>query len=393
MPEKTKQKPLETPIPTGVVKRLKNIRKTRPKLSLEQLQQEFVQARNLLTQKRFTGDIDSVAVNAVMNRHRKLKPFVSSRSSAKISNFVGFKVGSAGIRDRAEEMRSWADGVIRRLGKQKALAQNLITMINGEVVYLDTRDKVFGRENKNRGEPLDPDLKILSHDLFMMCKTAEDTNHRLARLQTSNNRLAVAWASLPSMRPVSFPAIEKERNPATLMLSGSMAEETRTVFKAINVDWKPYDIFAKFAENVVVPVGRIKRHFLSTMGDWNRWIITQGLVTDIRFNNNLPWRGTPATIADPEKGSDPKHQCNFYIPDHVDISVGALSEAYLIGFTKGRFVTTDEVDAEGNPIRILQEVSIDAWGLHGIEGRTVMDVEDIFGKREEEVIEGFIDIP
>jgi len=167
-------------------------------LDLLVLLKEFEEEYTKLTDAKVEGNRERLAVNAVINKHRremKKQQYVSKNPPVVI---YGFLVGDAGMRDKAEEMREKVKRIIDKEGLQYAQDMQLI---NGDNEILDQRPHIYGRENPNHLEPLDPKLKLRSRTLFGCLKLNGESKFRYGSIHTEDNRLARAWDQIQFFTP------------------------------------------------------------------------------------------------------------------------------------------------------------------------------------------------
>ena len=379
-------KKIELDVPEATMQRLKNIAKAQ-KVKYSVLEKEWYEARNELIKNKFKGDADFVAVNKVMNKHRKFK--VSRKTQASpLKTFVGFKIGDLGMQDWAERIREKAKRVVQTDGAEAAEELGLVKITEKQVLILDTREKVFGRPNDNHGEPLDPKLKLRTHDMFMLVKDASNGEFEFARLQTNDNKLAMAWNSLPFHIAVSFPALVKEHTKGYYLLSATTAKDNPTVFKQVEVDWTPYDEFVKWADPILKPIIEIPKYHQAVKSSWDRWVVVKGIVDYIGFENETRFGQTPGLLVDEYNGTEVDYQVRFYVPEHIKVDFGQYSCVYILGRTR----SWTAVDPESNQ-RYTVDTVVDAWGFTGVKGKVIPKdsslLEDL-DEEEEEVVQGFI---
>jgi len=352
-------------------------------LELERLREEYALIRSDLEKRGMKGDLDAIAKNMLMVKYREYKTLKRKRKYP-LENFVGFKIGDIGLTDDAQRMREWARYVVDRYGLEYAKQQGLVEEREDEIVVLDTRKTIFGRENKNYGKPLPPDLKLRRRDLIFLAKKADDEEFMFTRIQTKDNKLAVAWGDVPFHVPVSFTAAVQTADASGYLLSSSSAKATMTVFREIKEKWDVYKIFKKWADENLTPIRDALKFHEATKDAWDRWILLKGIVASINFENET-YRGIPATLVDTETGYSAEDSILFYIPDHLKVNFGVYSEIYLLGKTRG----IQEVDEETGA-KFTVDVTVDAWGFFPVPGKSTEPQESLLEEEGEEEIKGFI---
>ena len=364
-------------------KLLRAISKSR-KIPFKVLQEEYTATIEQVKAGGFTGNVELIAKNAILSKYRKL-PKIKRRSKYALGTFLGFKIGDIGMADDAQRMRDWAKFCVenRDRGQDWAIEHQLVREQGDTLVVLDTRQKVFGRPNKNYLEPLPPATKLRRRNIILLAKESTGETLEYSRLQTNDNKLALAWGQLPFHVPVTFPASIQTHDNAGYMLSSSSAEASKTVFRQVKEDWDIYNLFVDTLGEDVTPLNEFEKYHEATKDAWDRWVLLKGVVSNINFDSEN-WRGIPGTLIDPEMGYEAEYSVRFYVPQHLKVNFGQYSEIYLLG--KSREIRrTDETSQK----RVKVAVVVDAWGFMPIPGRTTTPQESLLEDDEEEV-EGFI---
>jgi len=316
-------------------------------LDIKELEKEYLEALESLKAKGVAGDLNTIAKNILMAKHRELRPFRRKRKYP-LANFVGFKIGDLGLQDDAQRMREWARFVIERDGLDYAKEQGLVEEREDSIVVLDTRRTIFGRPNKNYGKPLPPTLKLRRRDIILLAKQADDDSFEFTRLQTKDNKLAVAWGQLPFHTPVAFPK--------------------------------------KWAEENLTPIEDVMKYHEATKEAWDRWILVKGVVASINAESES-FRGIPCLLIDSEAGYEAEKSVLFYVPEHLKLSFGTYSEIYVLGKTRGITAIDEETKQ-----KYTADVVIDAWGFMPVPGKSTSPESSLLEpeEEEEEEIKGFI---
>jgi hypothetical protein len=373
--------------PKKVLKRLQSLAK-RQDLDVTTLEQEWQDAKQNLIDSGFEGNADAVAVNAVMKAHRKYKPLKRvGRTSNPIGTFVGFKIGDLGMQDDAQRMRDWAKWTVENRGIEHAVEQNLVVEYEtNKYSVLDSRQKVFGRVNPGHLKPLDPKLRLRRHDLIFLAKTAEDEDFNYTRLQTNDNKLAVAWDQLPEFTPVTFPARIQAQDSGGYRLTSSSAQDSKTIFTGVKVDWLPEEEYVKYFDPLVTGIEEIPEYHDAMKDTWDRWVIVKGIVDYIGLENPT-YRGIPGLLIDVDNGDDPDYQVRFYVPEHLKITFGPYSEIYLLGRTMTRMERDPETQR-----RYVVDTFIQVWGFYGIPGLVTDPEGSILEDDDDDIPEAFIPV-
>jgi len=363
-------------------------------VSVEELQKEYEEVIRQLKEAGFKGDVQVVAKNALLSKHRKFKPSAFKRQRKyPVKTFIGFKIGDLGMVDDAQRMRDWAKFQLDRQGREWCEEHGLVRMVDGKLRVLDTRQKIFGRDNKNYGKPLDPKLKLRRRTLIMLVKTPDSDEYEYARLQTNDNRLALAWGQLPQGVLCTFPAAVVSHDTAGYMLNSTSQQGNMTIFRQVKEQVDCYKIFEEWAEPRLTEINEVKQYHEAVKDAWDRWIVVKGVVSSIGFENET-FRGIPGTLIHPELGYDPEYSLRFYIPTHLKITFGDYSEIYLLGKTRG-ITAEQEVETDtGETVkkRVLVDVAVDAWGFFPVPGKSTPPRSSLLESDDEEEIEGFIEL-
>jgi len=354
-------------------------------LDIKELEKEYLEALESLKAKGVAGDLNTIAKNILMAKHRELRPFRRKRKYP-LANFVGFKIGDLGLQDDAQRMREWARFVIERDGLDYAKEQGLVEEREDSIVVLDTRRTIFGRPNKNYGKPLPPTLKLRRRDIILLAKQADDDSFEFTRLQTKDNKLAVAWGQLPFHTPVAFPAAIQNHDASGYLLSSSSAEATKTVFREIKEKWDIFSEFKKWAEENLTPIEDVMKYHEATKEAWDRWVLVKGVVASINAESES-FRGIPCLLIDSEAGYEAEKSVLFYVPEHLKLSFGTYSEIYVLGKTRGITAIDEETKQ-----KYTADVVIDAWGFMPVPGKSTSPESSLLEpeEEEEEEIKGFI---
>lgn len=345
-----------------------------------QLEYEKVEAQWNELKEKMVGEPEKLIYNALVSQLRAYQVAVE-RQRSRVGYFLGFMVGDVGLRDIAQEMRDLAERTIDRYGFDVAKEKGLV---DEEARVLDFRAKVYGRKNPHYGKPLGEDTHIRSHRVYMICKEAGSEKFELAHLRTDNNALAVAWCELPFYRWVTFPALVQSHDSTGYSLTGSVAKDTRTVFKEVREE---QDFFYRVYEQVfrpqLTPIAEVEKYHEATKNAWDRWIIVYGMVDYLGVERET-FFGVPGRLLDAELGYEEEHQVRFFVPEHIKLSCGRFSETYLFGRTR-RSMYRDQ-SGKLKPA----DVVIDVWGL--CPNPRLSTAAETVGEavEEEEKINGFI---
>jgi len=370
-------------VPVNLMERLKSISTAR-KIPLEELTNEYIKIIEDLEKQGTKGDTKIIARNVMMGKYRERKPYKRKRKY-RIGNLLGFKIGDLGMQDDAQRMRDWTEFVINRDGLETAVKQGLAKETEESIETLDTRAKIFGRPNKQYGQPLSPTLKLRRRDLIFLAKEAIGETYEYARLQTKDNTFAIAWSQLPDHRLVAFPASVQSHDTSGYLLSSSKAEGTKTIFREVKETFDAFKEFEKWAKTIVTPINELPKYHEATKDAWDRWVVVKGVVASISYESET-YRGIPCMLIDSKEGFEAEESIMFYAPTHLKMNFGVYSEIYVIGKTRA-IMDTDEDTKR----KYTVDVVLDAWGFMPIPGKTTEPKSGLLeSPDEEEEIKAFI---
>jgi len=346
---------------------------------------KFGELKKLFTELRTTTASDRLAVNQVVNQlRRELTPrrnnFVGKRKPEAIEGII---IGDSGIWDKIEQIRKKAKAFIKKYGRQAAEDEQLI---NSNNQILDTREKIYGRDNPKYLEPLPEDLAVLERTLFgIFTKKDGKYEYKFTTLKTTNNALAKAWTNVKFFIMCTTNALVTEE-AGEYKMSSSNAKETRTVFRA-GKELLKEDTVEKMLEKALefTDINKVEEHFKTFKDAWDRRIALRGMVTWINRDRPTPWGAVWAGLADTDLGYDTDYQVRLLIPAQVPTNFGEGSEVIVLGRTR-RTKTRDQDSGKLVP----GDVIVDVRGIYPIPGLTTETTSSKEYTSDEE-IEGWFD--
>ncbi len=344
----------------------------------------FQEKAKELKEKGIKENLERFAVNAVLNYYRREKakqnPSKWMQNRSKPEMVYGFLIGDMGMRDRAEEIRENAKRYINNNGIQAAIDNQLI---NGDNEILDSRATIFGKENPNHLEALDPKLKVRSRVLFGFFRHNGDKTFKFSSLQTSDNKLAKGWGKARLFTPCQIPMIIKEETKTEMKLNSSSAEDTYSVFKAIKEEWDIDSIITEALKGEMTKIADVEKHYEAFKDAWDRHVFLRGVVAWINIDKPTPWGSVNMSLMDAQ---DEEATVKVQIPKDVPIEFGELSEIIVFGRTmedKYKDRETGEVEVVG--------VRVNAFGIYPIPGlSTPKDAGEAEEFDDSDEIEGWI---
>jgi len=344
----------------------------------------FGELKKLFTELRATTTSDRLAVNQVVNQLRRERTprrnnFVGKRKPEAIEGII---IGDSGIWDKIEQIRKKAKAFIKKYGRQAAEDEQLI---NSNNQILDTREKIYGRDNPKYLEPLPEDLAVLERTLFGVFTKKGENKYKFATLKTTNNTLAKAWTNVKFFTPCTTNALVTEE-AGEYQMSSSNAKETRTVFRASKKPWET-GVIEKLLEELLdyTDINKVEEHFKTFKDAWDRKIALRGMVTWINRDRPTPWGAVWAGLADTDLGYDTDYQVRLLIPAQVPTSFGEGSEVIVLGRTR-RTKTRDQDSGKLVP----GDVIVDVRGIYPLPGLTTETTSSKEYTSDEE-IEGWFD--
>lgn len=378
---------MKSEIDKSEYKRLERISKATG-TSMDELLKQFESEYKTLVAGETKGNLERLAVNAIVNAKRRENVKQSFMPRNKPELVSGFIWGETGCIDKAEITRRQAKGYVKREGRQAAIDAQLI---DGDNHVLDQRQKIYGRENPHYLEALPENLKLLSRTLFGIWRLNGSETFKFGTIHTEDNKLATAWDTVRRFRPCTTYAIIKE-NDGDMKMNSSGAEGTETVFRAIQEDWDILSIiedvfgWGKSKDKTkFTPLNKIEQHFETFKDAWDRFIVVRGVVGWINLDRLTPWGSVWASLIDSDLGYEADYRVRILIPDHVKINFGEGSEVIVLGKTK----RSKYRDDDGNLVD--GDVIINVWGIYPIPGLTTELGEPKAELSSDEQIEGWFE--
>ena len=354
------------------------------KVPLKEVTETYETKLKELKDSKVTGDIEKIAFNKTMSEYRKVVNRQMRKDTftpkAKADVVYGILVGGMGFRDLAEEIRRNAKRYAEKNGLEAARDKQLI---DGDNNVLDSRETIFGKENPDYLEPLDPKLKLCKNTLVGLFRKNGIKVYKYTTLSTNTNQLALAWRNVKYYLPCQTFGIVKDEVDYTMKLNSSMAENTTSVFRALKEDWDIKDLVLTATKPLLTPIDKVEKKHEDTKNAWDRYIIVRGIVSWINVDKPTPWGSVWMGLMDPESLEE-SAQVRCMIPDRVSVDFGEGSEVIVFGrTTRSKYKDNDTGKLEDGDIRI------DVYGIFAIPGLTTSkeSTEEI---EDESEIEGWL---
>ena len=336
-----------------------------------------------LTGKVIESEVMNFAISAVINEIRKEKKRSNFTVKAEAEQVVGFIIGDGGTWDKIANMVAAAKAYIKKTSIAQAVQDNYI---NGDGQVLDRRQKIFGRQNEKYLTPLPEKISDCSRTLYLIARINGDEKYKRGTIQTNDASLCRAWgkAALHQFVPCSTFGIVKDNNDSTFKLNSSQAEETTSVFKALNEEMDTGKIFMDVMGPQITEITKVERMYELTKEAWDRFIVVKGKVAWIARDRPSPFGAIKMAIMD-----DSGNELIVSLPDQVNKDFGELSEVVVYGKPdRGDLKVVDESTNKATYQKGKGDVFVNAVGVYVLKA-TPTDVfsSDVSGEAD---IEGWV---
>jgi hypothetical protein len=382
------------------------------KFSKEELVSMYSEQFSKLEGKVAKSEQQDYAVTAVINEIRKQDKKKNFTPKQKAIPFIGFVIGDKGYIDKIDTMKRVADAYERKWGQEMAVGDGYK---NEEGQYLDTRKQLFGKDNDNLGLPLADDVVDVSRTLCLIAKLNEELKFKYGVISTSDAPLARGWGKIPFYRPAQSFGLVKMNSPKPLTaedkekmsdedienyekqngefkLNASGAEDTTSIFKAINPDL--IDVTKTFLEVIgprMTAVANVERdyEYIKDVKAYERIMFVKGRVSWInrkskRYGENVVSFGLMDTNGNTVSETTVIAQPNLF-PD-----IGELSEVVVIGCpSRGSLKEVDDNTGQVTWLKNQGAVEIKAYGIFVLKATPsdVYSAEQLGSPKE---IEGWV---
>lgn len=336
-------------------------------LPFDELFTVFQDACVELETKGVEENVEQLALNIVKNyKRKKTRPF---EPKAKAIGIVGFIIGDSGLFDRIEMIRNIARKYIEKNGMEAAMSATP-PLINGDGQVLDTRGKIFGRENPHYLEPLADNTRDAQRTLHLIARINSVEEWKYGTIQTNNYSLALGWSKVKFLKLCQTFGIVKE-NPEGVngfKLNSSQAEDTMSIFKAVNEDIDIDKVFMDTITKEIIPVDEVEKQHEALKDVWDRIVFVRGIVG---WGPNRDRVSPLGYISLGLLNPDTDAMVTVNVPEQVPLDFGEGSEIIVIGKTKRQdLLEQDEETGEKRYIKGEGAVVIDAVGIYPIKGLT-----------------------
>ena len=348
----------------------------------EQLAELYQTETSKLTGKVVDAELSSFAVTAVVNEMRKEKKR-SNFVRAEADQVVGFIMGDSGTWDKIANMIAAAKAYIKKTSIAQAVQENYI---NGDGQVLDRRDKIFGKANEHYLEPLKENVSDCTRTLYLIGRIGEDATFKRGTIQTNDAPLCRAWgkAATHQFLPCTTFGIVKENTADNFKLNASKAEETTSVFKALNEEMDCGQIFIDVVTPQLTEITKVERMYELISEAWDRFLMVKGKVSWIARDRPSPFGAINMGIMD-----DSGNELVVSLPEQVSKDFGELSEVIVYGKPdRGDLKVVDESTGKAIYQKGKGEVMLKAVGVYVVKA-TPADVYSSDASNGED-IEGWV---
>jgi len=362
---------------------------TKMEVPVEEVNELYEDKYVKLSEGNVKDNLDRLAYNQVSNHYRRKLRRQSNvyEPKTKATSIIGFLVGTHGMWDKAEFIRKSTKRLMDKHDIEWCKNHNppyIDEDEEGNLVYLDTRETVFGKDNPDYLSPLSPKLKVRSNVLLGFFRENGNTNYRFVAMQTNDNKLALAWTKVKYFLPCQSFGIVKETVGNEVKMNSSSAEDTMSVFKALDEDIDILDVIIKtIGKKGFTKVSKVEEHYDTYKDAWDRNIIVRGTISWISDRENS-WGSVYVGLADAEAGLDEQAQVKLEIPDYFKIDWGEGTEVIVFGKTDRQSARQED----GTWKKREGDVFIKVHGIYPIPGLTVPksdEVEDV----DDDMIDGW----
>lgn len=336
-----------------------------------------------LSGKVIEAELNSFAITGVINELRKEKKRNDFTPKAEATQVVGFIIGDAGTWDKIANMIAAAKSYIKKTSIGQAVQDNYI---NGDGQVLDRRDKIFGKVNPNHLLPLPEKVSDCSRTLYLIGRINGDETYKRGTIQTNDAPLCRAWgkAALHQFVPCSTFGIVKENSVDNFKLNSSQAEETTSVFKAINEEMDCGKIFMDVMTPQLTEISKVERMYELTKEAWDRFMVIKGKVAWIARDRPTYFGAIKMGLMD-----DSGNEIVVQLPEQVSKDFGELSEVIVYGKPdRGDLKVVDEATNKAVYQKGKGEVYLNAIGIFVVKA-TPTDVFSSDASSSED-IEGWV---
>jgi len=334
-----------------------------------------------LSEGNVIENLDRLTLNQVSNYYRKQlrKQNSTYEPKTKATSVIGFLIGTTGIWDDAEFIRKTGKRLIDKWGIEwckNHVPPYIEEDETGNLVYLDTRQTIFGKDNPDYLTPLSPKLKVRKNTLLGFFRKNGNKDYRFTTMQTNDNKLALAWTKVKYFLPCQSFGILKEEVDNEMKMNSSGAEDTMSVFRAIDEEINVLDVITNtIGKKGFTKVSKVEQHYEAYKDAWDRHIVLRGTISWISDRENS-WGSVYVGLADSEAGVDEQAQVKLEIPEYLKIDWGEGTEVIVFGKTDRQSAKQED----GTWKKRAGDVFVKVHGIYPIPGLTVPksdEVEDV----------------
>ena len=302
-------------------------------------------------------------VKVTVRKATKKEEFLASKgfdaSKAKPEVRTGFIVGDTGIWDKIKTIRDAASRYAEKYGIQAAIEAQLI---NGDNQVLDNRKQMFGKPNKQLGYPLKPNQVERTRTLYVVMKASGASEYKFGSLQTNDSQLSLGWNKIKFFTPCQVYMTIKEETKDEFKANTSVAEDTKSIFKAVNEKLNVEEIFDKVVGTKLTKMPNLEREYELIKDAWDRKVFVKGIVSRINFDRATPWGSVKMGLM----SEDGEYEVTVDLPEQVPKVFGEGSEVIVMGKPDRSDARETDEDNQTKWIKGAGPVMINAFGVYTI---------------------------
>jgi len=340
----------------------------------------------ILENKVVATELEDFSITAVINEIRKAKKreeMKTNKPKVEASRVVGFIIGDSGHWDKIGSMIGQAKAYIKKHSIPEAINAGYI---NGDGAFLDTRQKLFGKPNPNYGVPLSGKEVDSTRTMYLCARIGDDETYKIGTIQTNDAAMCRGWgkASQHQFVPCATWGIVKELTATSFKLNASGAEETTSVFQAINDEMNVGEIFYSCVVGNLTEITKVETMYELIKEAWDRFLFVKGKVTWIGRDRPTPFGSIKMGIMD-----DEGNELVISLPEQVSKDFGELSEVIVYGKPDRSDLKVVGEDNKATYLKGQGPVMLNAVGVYVVKA-TPSDVYSTDASGNEKDIEGWV---
>jgi hypothetical protein len=223
--------------------------------------------------------------------------------------------------------------------------------------------------------------------MYLIGRLGEDQTFKYGTITTNDAALCRGWSSASAHQymPCTTFGIVKENTKDTFKLNASLAEDTTSVFKAINEDMDCGKIFMDVVTPQITEILNVERMYELTKEAWDRLMFVRGRVSWIARDRESYFHTIKMGIMDASG-----NELVVELPEQVSKDYGELSDIIVIGKPdRSDLKVVDESTGKATYEKGKGPVILKAVGVYVVKA-TPTDVFSAEGEGEVKNIEGWV---